>query len=175
MRGIRTWLTVGWLATTWLAAPTRAGTFATDDPRRPVPRNARVRPGIDTEGYPRIGRRQRLAIAGEVVSSSFRAVVHGPIDSAAQVFGRGAERLGVRGRELSSWAGSARAADHVGRAGDGCIDGPFGSPPFPAALTLLPTSESAGIVSSAVGASWKTIALPCFAMPPGCQALLHPL
>ena len=124
-----------------LAEARAQDTFGGPGPR-PIPENARVRPGIDTEGYPHIGKRQAVAVLGEVARSSLGAVVRSPLKSASQVVGRGAERLGVRARELTSWAGSARASDGLGRVGDGVIDAPFGAPRMAATLTLLPSSEA---------------------------------
>ena len=110
---------------------------------RPIPENARLRPGIDTEGYPPIGRRQAIAVLGETAGASVGAFVRSPLASTGQVIGRGAERLVVRARELTAWAGSAQASSRFGRRGDGVIDAPFGSPRMPATITLLPSSEEA--------------------------------
>ena len=117
--------------------------------KRELPPNAVVRPGIDTAGYPEVGMRQLGRITGEVVGSSASELATRPLRSLGQVAGRAVERLGVRSREVASALGSAGPADGLGYAGDGCLDGPFGSPLTPARLTLLPTSEAA--VSGLVG------------------------
>lgn len=104
--------------------------------------------------YPVVHRPQKWALGREIVRSSLRALVHHPLASGTLVVKRGAERLAVRVRELTTILGSARAMDHRGKAGDGQLDGGFGSPLMPAAITLLPSSESAlqsllGLVASA--------------------------
>jgi cardiolipin synthase len=111
--------------------------------RRELPENAVIRPGIDTVGYPEVGRAQLARMAGEVVGSSASELVHRPLRSLGQVVGRAAERVVVRGQEVASGIGLASPTDRFGRAGDGALDGPFGSPPMPARLTLLPSSEQA--------------------------------
>ncbi|MFO0952433.1 MAG: phosphatidylserine/phosphatidylglycerophosphate/cardiolipin synthase family protein [Isosphaeraceae bacterium] len=126
-----------------LAAPTQAEDRPVRPHRRELPANAVVRPGIDTVGYPEVGRRQVMSVVGQVAASSAGSLVSRPLRSSAQVVARWGERLGVRGRELSSFLGTARPADCIGQGGDGGLDGPFGSPPMPARVTLLPSSESA--------------------------------
>jgi cardiolipin synthase len=122
---------------------------------RPLPENARVRPGIDTQGYPHLDGLQKWAVGREVVGSSVRALIDRPLGSVGQVVGRSAERLAVHGREMTAWAGSAAASDPFGTPGDGCLDAPFGSPSMPARLTLLPSSESAvnGLLALAASAT----------------------
>jgi phosphatidylserine/phosphatidylglycerophosphate/cardiolipin synthase-like enzyme len=110
--------------------------------RRVVPENARPLPGMETE-YPKIGRAQKKRIAEEVVASSLLATVEKPFCALTQVLGRESERVAVRGRELSTWLGSARAPEHVGTVGDGALDAPFGTPLLPARISLLPSSEAA--------------------------------
>ena len=116
------------------------------------PEYARPLPG--QAEYPIVGRSQKWALGEEIVGSSASALVHHPLASGMQVVERGAERLAVRVRELTAILGSGRAMDHQGDPGDGQLDGGFGSPFLPAAITLLPSSESAiqsllGLVASA--------------------------
>jgi phosphatidylserine/phosphatidylglycerophosphate/cardiolipin synthase-like enzyme len=113
------------------------------DRGRAVPENAKIRPRIDTQGYPSIGNSQRLAIFRDVVCSSLAALVERPSSATAEILGRSFERVAVRARELTAWAGSARASDPQGRLGDGRVAMSIGSPPVEAAITLLPTSEAA--------------------------------
>ena len=124
---------------------TLAITFQTpargDHPAPAVPANARPLPG-QTE-YPLIGRSQKTAIVTEAIGSTLGEVTHRPLRSLLKIVGRSSERLGVRGRELTSRLGSARPLVHLGNAGDGNLDARRGSPPMPALLTLLPSSEAA--------------------------------
>ncbi|GAC1473818.1 MAG: hypothetical protein NVSMB9_23120 [Isosphaeraceae bacterium] len=110
---------------------------------RVTPRNAGSIPGVTTEGYPEIGRAQKIEIGREVLGSSISALLTHPLRSTTQVVGRATERLAVRARELTILFGSSRPADRYGQVGDGIIDSPFGTPRMPARITLLPSSEQA--------------------------------
>ena len=112
-----------------------------DHPDPVVPANARPLPG-QTE-YPLIGRSQKTAILTEAIGSTLGEMTHRPLRSLSKIVGRSSERLGVRGRELTSRLGSARPLVHLDNAGDGNLDAGRGSPPIPAFLTLLPSSEAA--------------------------------
>lgn len=109
---------------------------------RVTPDNARPIPGVKLE-YPETDRVQKRRIVEEIVAASLGALVHQPLASTSQIAGRFTERMLVRRREALTWLGAERPFDHIGRAGDGLIDGPFGSPLLPARLTMLPSSESA--------------------------------
>jgi len=106
-----------------------------------LPANAVPLPG-QTE-YPVIGRAQTVAVVKEAIGATFRESIQRPLHSLRMVIGRSTERLGVRARELTSRLGSARPAAHHADTGDGNLDARLGSPPIPANLTLLTSSEAA--------------------------------
>lgn len=126
-----------------------------DHPAPVVPANARPLPG-QTE-YPVIGRSQKTAIVTEAIGSTLGEVTHRPLRSFLKIVGRSSERLGVRGRELTSRLGSVRPLVHLSNAGDGDLDARRGSPPMPALLTLLPSSEAAvqGLLTLIQGATHR--------------------
>jgi cardiolipin synthase len=109
--------------------------------RRARPENANALPGAAGEEYPKIGPAQQFAIAREILASSLSSVIQRPIGSTSQVIGRAGERISVRARELTTLLGSA-TPHWAHKPGDGQLFGPFGSPPMPARLTLLPSSEA---------------------------------
>jgi phosphatidylserine/phosphatidylglycerophosphate/cardiolipin synthase-like enzyme len=124
------------LAGVWLS-----GTAMAAGPRRVTPENALQPPGASFEGYPEIGRAQRAAIAREVIVGSARSVACTPLASVRHVVGRTVERLSVRGREVSTSLIDPRPWFDDGPGLD--LAGDAGGPPFPARLTLLPSSEAA--------------------------------
>src|SRR4051812_9425414 len=71
------------------------------DGKRGLPPNAIQPPGASFEGYPQVGRVQKVRIAGESIGASARSLVRAPLDSASQLGGRTAERLIVRAREVA--------------------------------------------------------------------------
>jgi cardiolipin synthase A/B len=115
---------------------------------RVLPENAIQPPGdARFDGYPEIGRRQRIRIAEEALRASADELIRMPLGSIAQVTGRTAERLAVRVREAlpitlppQLHPGRVRAFDLPC---DGDLGGGAGGPPTPARLTLLPSSEAA--------------------------------
>lgn len=133
------------LKTTLLAAafwlgPRPAAQTPAQGVGRPVPENAVARPGIDTVGYPQIGPVQKWRIGQEIVASTADSLARRPVGSLEYMLGRSLERVSVRARELAGLAGGP--APHGGGPADGEVDGPFGSVPMPARLTLLPTSQA---------------------------------
>jgi hypothetical protein len=89
-------LAVG-LAGAALSADVRAEEGRAHAHPRVLPANALPPLGAPFEGYPPVGRAQKVRIAEESLGASARA----PLDSAAQVGGRTAERLIVRAREVT--------------------------------------------------------------------------
>jgi cardiolipin synthase A/B len=136
--GVRA-LAVG-LAGAALSADIRAEECRAHAPARVLPANALPPPGAPFEGYPSVGRAQKVRIAEESLAASARALVQTPLDSAAQVGGRTAERLIIRAREAAPRPRFNLAAHLAPDADD--LGGTAGGPPVPARLTLLPSSEA---------------------------------
>jgi len=133
-----------------------------DFSQRVVPENSVIRPGIDTVGYPEVGRAQRGAIAREAFGSTFIALAREPLRSSAMISGRAGERLLVRARALTVGLGSARPSPC--RPWEDCeVFGAYGTPPMAATLTLSPTSEASvrGLLD-AVAAARRRVDLMIF-------------
>ncbi|HWE39647.1 MAG TPA: phosphatidylserine/phosphatidylglycerophosphate/cardiolipin synthase family protein [Isosphaeraceae bacterium] len=126
--------------------------------RGPVPPNAVQPPGASFEGYPAVGRSQKVEIAREAVGATVAGLAQNPVQGTGRLLGRTAERLGTRGQEVVR----AFAFDGPLPPGDcplaprfpGRDLGDAGGPPTPATLTLIPDSDAAvqallGIIATA--------------------------